>query len=122
MKMRSVIFLFLTVWLAVQAPPAGWLGITIQELTPQIAVRLGIHVFEGVFVAAVQSGSPADKGGLRAGDVIVALNGKKIASPEALRQEISKLAPGTPVDVSLFRGRQEKKISISVGAPPRDIT
>ncbi|MBI3803917.1 MAG: PDZ domain-containing protein [Nitrospirae bacterium] len=120
--MRRLLFLFLIGWLAVEAPPAGWLGITIQELTPQIATRLGIRVSEGVFVASVQSGSPADKGGLRAGDVIVALNGQKITSPEALRQAVSKLNPGTSLEMTLFRGRQEKKIEISVGTPPRDAT
>lgn len=118
--MRRLFFLFLIGWLTVQAPPAGWLGLTVQELTPQIAMRLGIRVMEGVFVAAVQPGSPADRGGVRAGDVIVSLNGKSISDPEALRREVSKIAPGTSIEVALHRGRQEKKIQISVGAPPRE--
>lgn len=106
--------------LLVQAPPSSWLGITIQELTPQIAMRLGIRISEGVFVAMVQSGGPADRGGMRAGDVIVSLNGKKIANPEALQREIAKAAPGTPVEMTLYRGRQEKKIRVVVGTPPRE--
>lgn len=118
--MRRLSLFFLIGWLAVQAPPTGWLGLTVQELTPQIAMRLGIRVTEGVFVAAVQAGSPADQGGVRAGDVIVSLNGKKISNPEALRQEVSKISPGTSIEVTLHRGRQEKKVRISVGAPPRD--
>lgn len=118
--MRRLFIIFLIGWIAVQAPPAGWLGLTVQELTPQIAMRFGIRVREGVFVAAVQSGSPADQGGVRAGDVIVSLDGKKIASPEALRQEIAKISPGTSIEVTLYRGQQEKKIQIAVGSPPRE--
>ncbi len=118
--MRRLFFIFLIGWLAVQAPPAGWLGLTVQELTPQIAMRLGIRVQEGVFVAAVQSGSPADKGGVRSGDVILSLDGKKIASPEDLRREVSEISPGTSIEMILYRNQQEKKVQISVGAPPRE--
>lgn len=118
--MRRLFVLFLIGWFAVQAPPAGWLGLTIQELTPQIAMRLGIRVREGVFVAAVQSGSPADQGGIRAGDVILSLDGKKIANPEELRQKIAKISPGTTVVVTLYRDQQERKVEIRVGAPPRE--
>ncbi len=118
--MRRLFVIFLIGWLAVQAPPTGWLGLTVQELTPQIAMRLGIRVMEGVFVAAVQPGSPADQGGIRAGDVIVSLNGKKISDPEALRREVSKISPGTSIEVALHRGRQEKKVKIWVGSPPRE--
>jgi len=118
--MRRLFVLFLIGWLAVEAPPAGWLGLTVQELTPQIAMRLGIRIREGVFVAAVQSGSPADQGGVRAGDVILSLDGKKISNPEALRQEVSKISPGTSVEVVLYRDREERKVQIAVGAPPRE--
>lgn len=118
--MRRLFVLFLIGWLAVEAPPTGWLGLTVQELTPQIAMRLGIHLREGVFVAAVQSGSPADRGGIRAGDVIVSLEGNKISSPEALRQEVAKISPRTSIEVTLYRNRQEQKVHISVGAPPRE--
>lgn len=118
--MRRLFVLFLIGWLAVEAPPAGWLGLTVQELTPQIAMRLGIRVREGVFVAAVQSGSPADRGGIRAGDVLLSLDGKKIATPEALRQEVSKISPGTSIEVRLYRDQRERTVQISVGAPPRD--
>lgn len=83
-------------------------------------MRLGIHPREGVFVAAVQSGSPADRGGVRAGDVILSLDGKKIANPEALRQAVSKISPGTSIEVTLYRDRRERKVRILVGAPPRE--
>ena len=119
--MRRLFIIFLIGWIAVQAPPAGWLGLTVQELTPQIAMRLGIRVTEGVFVAAVQPGSPADQGGIRAGDVIVSVNEKKISDPEALRQEVAKISPGTSIEVTFHRGRQEKKVRISVGSPPREM-
>jgi S1-C subfamily serine protease len=83
-------------------------------------MRLGLRVREGVFVAAVQSGSPADRGGIRAGDVLLSLDGKKIATPEALRQEVSKISPGTSIAVRLYRDQRERTVQISVGAPPRE--
>ena len=118
--MQRLFLFFLIGWLAVQAPPAGWLGLTIQELTPQIAMRFNIDVSEGAFVAAVQPGSPAERGGVRAGDLIVSLNGKKISNPDALRKEVAKISPGTSIEVILYRGPLEKRVRISVGAPPRE--
>ncbi|MFQ5780418.1 MAG: PDZ domain-containing protein [Nitrospiria bacterium] len=117
--MRRVLFCLLIGWVTVQFPSGGWLGITIQDLTPQMAARLGIRNREGVFVARVQFGSPAGKAGVAQGDVIVSYNGKKISNAEDLKREVSQTAPGERIALIVIRNRREKKIEIAVGSPPR---
>jgi serine protease Do len=117
-KMRRLFLLILVGWQILQG--TGWLGITIQDLSPQMAMRLGIPSEEGVLVSGVQFGSPAEKGGLKQGDVIVSLNAKKIPNSEALRKEITKTAPGTSIELSIIRNRAPKRIEIAVGTPPRE--
>lgn len=116
--MQKISLLFLAGWLTLQGP--GWLGITVQDLTPQMAMRLGIPSEQGVLVTGVQFGSPAKKGGLEQGDVILSLNGEKISNSEALREEIIQIAPGTPIEVTIIRNRSEKKLEIAVGTLPRE--
>jgi serine protease Do len=117
--MRSLFVPVLLVgWMTLQG--SGWLGITIQDLSPQMAMRLGIPGEEGVLVTGVQFGSPARKGGLEQGDVILSLNGKKIPNSEALRKEILQTSPGTAIQLSIIRNRSPKRIEIAVGTPPRE--
>lgn len=104
----------------IQLPRGGWLGITVQDLTPQIAAQLGIPGEVGVFVTGVQFDSPAKKGGLMQGDVIISVGETKISSSEALRDEIVKTSPGTSVQLTIIRARVTRKIEISVGSPPRE--
>ena len=116
--MQRLFFLFLIGWMTLQGP--GWLGITVQDLTPQMAMRLGVPSKEGVLVTGVQFGSPAKKGGLEQGDVILSLNGEKIPNSEALRKEILQIRPGTPIQLTIIRNRSAKKIEIAVGTLPRE--
>jgi len=116
--MKRLFLIFLLGWAAVQGP--GWLGITVQDLTPQMAMRLGVRREGGVLVTGVQFGSPAKKGGLEQGDVILSLNGEAISNSEALRKEITRTPPGTSIELTIFRDRSEKKIEIAVGTLPRE--
>ena len=116
--MRRLILPILLGWLTLQGP--GWLGITIQDLSPQMAMRLGIPGEEGVLVTGVQFGSPAGKGGLTQGDVILSLNAKKIPNSETLRKEVTRIVPGTPIELTIIRNRSPKKIKIAVGTTPRE--
>jgi S1-C subfamily serine protease len=120
--MRRLLLIFLIGWGTIQAPPAGWLGITVQELTPQMAARFGVHGQEGALVARVEFGSPAQKAGLLQGDIIISLNDRKIIDIETLRKEISKISPDTPAQLTIIRDRKTQKIEINVGAPPREVT
>lgn len=98
----------------------GWLGIMVQDLTPQLAIRHGLLVTEGVIVARVEFNSPAFSGGLEEGDVIITVNDKKIPNAEILKKVISKLSPGKLIQLTVLRDRREKVLKIQLGAKRRD--
>ncbi len=94
----------------------GWLGVVIQEITPDMAEAIGVR--EGILVAQVVDGSPADKAGLKVGDIIVALNGQKLSSVRDLQFKIMKTKPGTTVELTVIRDGKEKIIKVKVGELP----
>lgn len=94
----------------------GWIGVVIQDVTPEIAEAVGIR--EGVIVAQVVPGSPADSAGLRVGDVIVEYNGEKVEDARDLQFKIMKTKPGTKVKLKVIRQGKEEVITITVGEMP----
>ncbi len=98
----------------------GWLGVVIQEITPEIAEVLGVK--RGILIAQVVPGSPADKAGLKIGDIIVELNGKPIESVRDLQFSIMKTKPGTEVTLKIIREGKEMFINVVVGELPEKIT
>ncbi len=93
----------------------GWLGVSIQNLTPELAKPLGIKETEGALIAGVESGSPADKAGLKRGDLVVEMNGKKITDVTNLRNTVAATAPGTRVDFKIIRNGKEQTIAATLG-------
>ena len=93
----------------------GWLGVSIQSLTPELAKSLGIKEAEGALIAGVDSGSPADKAGLKRGDLVVELNGKKITDVTNLRNAVAATAPGTRVDFKIIRNGKELSVPATLG-------
>ena len=118
--MKKIKKLFFVGLLAFQGVSGGWLGIMVQDLTPALAARYGIHRATGVVVSRVQFNSPAMVGGLKEGDVLISLNRQKIRDSKALKEIISRLSPGMSVDVIVLRARREKTLKIVLGAIPRD--
>jgi serine protease Do len=92
----------------------GWLGVYIQRLTPEAAENLGLSGRRGALVSDVTSGGPADKAGIRSGDVIVAFNGKEIRDEHDLPQTVALTKPGKTVDVRLIRGGKETTIGVTI--------
>uniref|UniRef100_A0A832GLA0 DegQ family serine endoprotease n=1 Tax=Caldimicrobium thiodismutans TaxID=1653476 RepID=A0A832GLA0_9BACT len=99
----------------------GWLGVVIQDLTPSLAEEFGLKVAEGVLVAEVISGSPAEKAGLKEKDVILSLNGKPIKNSAELRSQILLLKPGTEIELEILRGNERKKVKVIIEAPKKGI-
>ncbi len=93
----------------------GWLGVSIQNLTPELAKSLGIKESEGALISGVESNSPADKAGLKRGDLIIGLGGKKIIDSTGLRNMVSGMAPGTKVDIKILRDGKEQTLSATLG-------
>ncbi|MCI0454591.1 MAG: DegQ family serine endoprotease [Candidatus Dadabacteria bacterium] len=95
----------------------GWLGVVIQDLTPEIAEVMRLPDLEGALVGDVTSGSPADKAGVKKGDVILEFNGQKIKENGELSRGVSTKQPGTEVELKLLRDGMEKTLSVKLGAP-----
>jgi Do/DeqQ family serine protease len=93
----------------------GKIGVTIQPVTSDIASSLGLSEVRGALVNSVEAGSPADKAGVRRGDVITAVNGESIRSGNDLRNEVSQLRPGTTTKLSVVREGKEQTLSVTVG-------
>ncbi len=93
----------------------GWLGVMIQNVTDEIAEARGLTVSEGVIVGDVTSGSPAEKAGLKRGDVIIELNSVTMKSTAQLRNLVARTKPGTRVDLTVLRDRQKKNVSLVLG-------
>jgi len=92
----------------------GWLGVYIQPLTPDAAENLGLSGRRGALVSDVTSGGPAEKAGIRSGDVIVGFNGKEIRDEHELPQAVAVTKPGTTVNVRLIRGGKETTVAVTI--------
>ena len=93
----------------------GWLGVFIQEVTPDIAESLGMKQAAGALVSSVNESSPAAKGGVQAGDVVVKFDGKKIDKMRDLPRIVAETDIGKKVKVELFRQGKSKTVSITLG-------
>jgi len=89
----------------------GWLGVAIQEVTPEIARAVGLPEPRGAMVTTVYPGDPADKAGIRAGDIIVAVNGAEVTDSRSLTRMIGSLKPDSRVNLSVFRDGKTLKLS-----------
>lgn len=94
----------------------GWLGVMIQNITPDIAEALGIR--EGVLIAQVVPGSPAEKAGIKVGDIIIEVNGKKIKDARDLQFTIMKIKPGTKVTITVLRDGKKLNLKTVIGEYP----
>ncbi|MBF0275631.1 MAG: Do family serine endopeptidase, partial [Nitrospinae bacterium] len=89
----------------------GYLGVMIQKVTDEIAESLGLSTPEGALVAEVVDGAPADKAGLRRGDVIVALNNQAVKSVDELPRLVAKVKPGSPAKLTVYRNGKKKSFN-----------
>lgn len=93
----------------------GWLGVRIQEITPDIAKSLGLKNEEGVLISMVNPGEPAEKGGLKAGDVILEFNGKKIKDVKSLQRTVADSAVESKAKVKVWRNKKIKSFTVKLG-------
>ena len=93
----------------------GWLGVSIQDVTPKFAREHELKIKEGAYITDVVDDSPADSAGLKEGDVIVDFNGKRIETSDDLTETVRGTAPGTKVNAKIVRGSENKNITIHVG-------
>jgi serine protease Do len=93
----------------------GYLGVNIQVLTPELAKAMNLKDTRGALVSEVVPGSPADKGGLRQGDVVVAFDQEKVEGPRDLSSLVAQTPVGQDAKVTILREGGEKQLSVKVG-------
>lgn len=93
----------------------GYLGALIQNLTPELAESFGFGTQRGVLIGDVSQDGPADKAGLKAGDIVTKLDGKTVDSSSQLRNTIAATAPGTTVELEVFRAGRSVTIKVKLG-------
>ncbi len=98
----------------------GRIGVTIQELTRELAESFGLSTPSGALVSGVEKNGPADKAGIEASDVILKVNDKPVNNSGELPRIIAAIKPGTKVDVELWRKGATKHVSVVVAAMPED--
>jgi len=94
----------------------GWLGVQIQPVTPEIAASLGLKDPKGALVASLVPESPAARGGVRQGDVILAVNGKEISDAHDLTRRVAALPAGKSAAFTILRDGGRQNLSVTIGA------
>jgi Do/DeqQ family serine protease len=100
----------------------GWLGVETQDLTPDLAESLGLNRSEGAIVLDVESGSPAERAGLRKKDVVVAANGRPVRNSADLRNRVALVPVDEMVEMSVLRDRKPITVKAKVAPPLAAIT
>jgi serine protease Do len=93
----------------------GWLGVQIQPVTDDIANSLGVKQTEGALVSDAMTSGPAVAAGIQTGDIITAVDGKKVKDPKALSATIANLAPGKKVSITVLREGSAKTVDVTLG-------
>ena len=93
----------------------GQLGVSIQPMTPELASKFGLSDVQGALVNSVIPNGPAAKAGIRQGDVIVDFNGAAVTDGNTLRNHVASTAPGTKVNLGIFRDHQKQQIQATLG-------
>ena len=97
----------------------GWVGVAVQELTPELAESFKLGDTQGVLISEVVRGSPAEKAGVRAGDILTMVVSKPLIDSSVMLETISNLAPGKIALLKLLRNQNELVVQVKVGKRPR---
>ena len=97
----------------------GWIGVEPQDITPELAESFGLAKKSGAIIAGVLKGGPADKAGMRPGDILVAVEGKPVSDTTDMLNLIAQLTPGNRAKMTVMRKGQESTVDVVVGKRPR---
>jgi Do/DeqQ family serine protease len=97
----------------------GWIGVEVQELSPQAAESFKLGDTRGALIAGVLRGGPADKAGVKPGDVLYEVEGKPVVDPSTMLNVVAALAPGTNAHMKLKRKGQNVETDVAVGRRPK---
>jgi len=97
----------------------GWIGVAVQDITPELAESFKLGNTEGVLISEVVRGSPAHKAGIKAGDILTQVGDKKLGDSSTMLETISALPPGKSVMLKLLRNQEQVVIQVMVGKRPK---
>ncbi|GAB3461624.1 Do family serine endopeptidase [Massilia terrae] len=99
----------------------GWIGIESQDITPELADSFGLARQSGAIIAGVVRGGPAEKAGMRPGDILLDVDGKKVANTSDMLNLIAQLKPGGKSRMTVMRKNREAKMDVNIGRRPRQV-
>ena len=97
----------------------GWIGVEVQEITPEIAESFGMPNTDGALIAGIMRGSPADKGGIHTGDVLLAVNSKPVSDSQSMIELVAALEPGSKSRLKLRRDQRDLDLDVTIGKRPQ---
>jgi len=100
----------------------GWLGVTIQEITPELSQKFGLKTAKGALIGDVAKGSPAEKAGIKRGDIILEFNGKKVGDVGNLRNMVAQSKVGAQIPLTIMRSGKEYSLKVTTTELPKDAT
>ena len=98
----------------------GWLGVTIQEITPELSQKFGLKSAKGALIGDVAKGSPAEKAGIKRGDIILEFNGKKVSDVGNLRNMVAQSKIGEQIPLTIMRSGKEYALQVTTTELPKD--
>ncbi|HSB49167.1 MAG TPA: Do family serine endopeptidase [Burkholderiales bacterium] len=96
----------------------GWIGVGLQDITPELAQSFQLPASRGVLITQVERGSPADKGGIRPGDILIAVNDRPVADSVTMLNLIAALPPGQRAVIKLARNQAQNDVTVTIGRRP----
>jgi Do/DeqQ family serine protease len=97
----------------------GWIGVELQQITPELVEAAGLGTAEGAFIAGVLRGGPAGKAGVKPGDVLIKVDGEAVNHPAVVLNHIAALAPGAHTRLTLRRKGKNFETDVTVGRRPK---
>ncbi len=97
----------------------GWIGVGVQDLTPELAESFKLGDTQGVLISEVVRGGPADKAGVKRGDILTMIGDKPLTDSNTMLDVISAITPGKTVPLKLIRNQSEKVLQVTIGKRPR---
>jgi serine protease DegQ len=97
----------------------GWIGVEVQDMTPELAESFKRPTTSGALIAGVLKGGPADRAGVKPGDIIVGVGGKEVTDSSGMLNLVAALPPGNMATVTVMRNQNKKAIEIKVGKRPK---
>ena len=97
----------------------GWVGVGVQDITRELAESFKLGATGGVLISHVERGGPADKAGVKLGDVLLSVNGKPVADSNGMLNMIAVLQPGEAAKLRVARNKDQEELTVTIGVRPR---